>query len=369
MRLEVLHVTDCPNLEPMLDRLAEATDLPVVAREVTTDAEAAALGMNGSPTLLIDGIDPFASADQCAGGVSCRLYRGPEGRIVPAPPVDRLRDALAEASRPAPKGLGKEPSEVLSAWRRKAVPLDPVEREVHQKILRTFAATGRPPCPTDLDSVAEGAGVSAVLSALHAADAIRLDANGGIAVAYPFSTHPTRHRVRIADRVDVYAMCAIDALGISAMLGQKAQIESLDVTTGEPITVTMTASGATWEPNQAVVFVGAASGGGPSSDCCCDYLNFFTDRAGALAWIAAHPHIPGQILDQTEAVELGVRLFEPLLAVEPSGLPAVSDIDGGDPHQQASQTRLPGRPGTASFEGGLSNLASPTDGRTPWPSP
>ena len=151
---------------------------------------------------------------------------------------------------------------------------------------------------------------------MHEADAIRLDPDGGIAVAYPFSTRPTRHRVRIADRVKVHAMCAIDALGISAMLGQDTRIKSLDVTSGEPITVTMTTDGTTWEPNQAVVFVGAAAGSGPSSDYCCDYLNFFTDNAAAQAWVSAHPGIPGQILDQTEALHLGIRLFQPLLGVE-----------------------------------------------------
>lgn len=319
MNLEVLHVTDCPNLGPMLDRLAEATDLPVATREITTDAEAATLGMNGSPTLLINGIDRFASADQSAGGLSCRLYRDQEGRIVSAPSVEQLREAIAEAKGSTPARPAPAPGDVLSAWRRQAIPLDPVERAVHQEILRAFAATGRPPRPSDLNLVVPGdTRLSSVLSALHEADAIRLDADGGIAVAYPFSTHPTRHRVRIDDRVDVYAMCAIDALGISAMLGQNTRIESLDVTTGEPITVTMTTDGATWEPNQAVVFIGAAAGGRPSSECCCDYLNFFTDHAAAQAWIAAHPHVPGQILNQAEAAHLGIRLFQPLLAVDPS---------------------------------------------------
>lgn len=156
-----------------------------------------------------------------------------------------------------------------------------------------------------------------MMAALHEADAIRLDAEGGIAVAYPFSTHPTRHRVRIADRVDAYAMCAVDALGISAMLNQDTRIESRDVTSGAPITIIMTAEGTTWDPSTAVVFVGAAAGGGPSSECCCDYLNFFTDQLAAETWTAAHPHIPGQILEHAGAVDLGVQLFQPLLATEP----------------------------------------------------
>lgn len=38
MRLEVLHVPDCPNLPPMLERLAQVTDLPVVTRVIETSA-------------------------------------------------------------------------------------------------------------------------------------------------------------------------------------------------------------------------------------------------------------------------------------------------------------------------------------------
>jgi len=47
----------------------------------------------------------------------------------------------------------------------------------------------------------------------HDVDEIRPAPDGQITVAYPFSAAPTRHRVRLGDRVDVYAMCAIDALG------------------------------------------------------------------------------------------------------------------------------------------------------------
>jgi hypothetical protein len=194
---------------------------------------------------------------------------------------------------------------------------------VHQAVLRAFAATGRAPTISALDAVTAGSGRAAadVLAALHELDAGRLGSDAGVAVAYPFSSVPTRHRVRIGDRVEVYAMCAIDALGMSAMLGEDTRIESVDVTTGHPVTVTMTASttGSTtggvtrWDPAGAVVFVGADAVGGPSADCCCDYLNFFTVAAAARAWTAAHPQVPGRILTQVEAEDLGVRLFGHLL--------------------------------------------------------
>jgi hypothetical protein len=42
---------------------------------------------------------------------------------------------------------------------------------------------------------------------------------GAVAVGYPFSRTPTRHRVQLAGTPPVWAMCAIDALGIPQMTG------------------------------------------------------------------------------------------------------------------------------------------------------
>jgi hypothetical protein len=105
MKLEVLHVPDCPNLPPMLERLGEVTDLPVATRVIESDGDAARLGMAGSPTLLIDGVDPFTASGQCECGVSCRLYRDQDGRIVPAPSVEQLRDAITAANQPPKPGM------------------------------------------------------------------------------------------------------------------------------------------------------------------------------------------------------------------------------------------------------------------------
>lgn len=293
MKLEVLHVPDCPNLPPLLDRLAQVTDLPVTTRVIESDADAIRFGMSGSPTLLVNGIDPFAAEEPCECGVSCRLYRDETGRIVPAPSLEQLRDALGQAA-------------VLSTWRARAIPLDPVEKSVHQAILRTFATTGHPP---EL-----GRSTADVLTALHDIDAIRLAPDGQILLAYPFSATPTRHRVRIAHQVDVYAMCAIDALGISPMLNQDTLIESTDATTNHPITITTTNTHTHWNPASAVVFLGAHPSGGPSVDSCCNYLNFFTNPTTAQAWLHSHPQIPGHLLTPTDAEALATQLFQPLLA-------------------------------------------------------
>ena len=93
----------------------------------------------------------------------------------------------------------------------------------------------------------------------------------------------------------MFAMCAIDALGISAMGGLPVVIESADPSTGEQITVNVDQASSTWEPATAVVYVGRTSEdcAGPSASVCCGYINFFATGAAAAAWAASHPGITG----------------------------------------------------------------------------
>lgn len=97
MELTVLAVPGCPNAALLDQRLAVAAaglpDVTVIRRVVDDEQQAAALGMRGSPTLLIDRADPFASRGQPAG-LSCRLYLQADGSLRGAPPVESLRRAL-----------------------------------------------------------------------------------------------------------------------------------------------------------------------------------------------------------------------------------------------------------------------------------
>lgn len=100
VELILLTVPACPNAEAFEERLAAALAghprVVVRRREVADEREAAEAGMHGSPTLLIDGVDPFAQPGQ-APSVSCRLYRDADGHLAGVPPVEALRQALAAA--------------------------------------------------------------------------------------------------------------------------------------------------------------------------------------------------------------------------------------------------------------------------------
>jgi hypothetical protein len=97
MDIDLLYVADCPNRTIARARVQIALDrtqLAAVVREleVQSGEEAARLGMRGSPTILIDGNDPFADGADPAT-LSCRLYRG-DPSFGGAPTVEQLVEAL-----------------------------------------------------------------------------------------------------------------------------------------------------------------------------------------------------------------------------------------------------------------------------------
>src|SRR2546421_3905818 len=97
-------------------------------------------------------------------------------------------------------------------------------RELHRAVLRRFLQTGSPPTARWVRQAAAETGLDAsALDALAAADAVHV-VNGVVTVAYPFSGTPTPHRVWLDGLPTVYAMCAIDALGLPAMAGRDTRI-------------------------------------------------------------------------------------------------------------------------------------------------
>jgi hypothetical protein len=109
----VLAVAGCPNVALLAKRLAIAAaglpDVTVIRRAVDDERQAAALGMRGSPTLLVDGADPFAAASQPTG-LGCRLYRQNDGSLRGAPPVGSLRHVLEHAIQAAQ--IARPPSRI-----------------------------------------------------------------------------------------------------------------------------------------------------------------------------------------------------------------------------------------------------------------
>lgn len=96
MRVELLVVPDCPNEAPTHERLRLALDdagrfdTSIIVHTVTEDVLGSVPAFAGSPTVLIDGVDPFAGQATQAATLSCRIYRS-TGEVSGAPSLDELR--------------------------------------------------------------------------------------------------------------------------------------------------------------------------------------------------------------------------------------------------------------------------------------
>ena len=102
MEVTIQYVDGCPHLDETYRLVAEtieSTGSHGVLRTflVGSMEEAEQLHFPGSPTVLIDGVDPFAHSSAQIG-LSCRLY-GSGGSRSGIPPRDELEEALASSHR------------------------------------------------------------------------------------------------------------------------------------------------------------------------------------------------------------------------------------------------------------------------------
>ena len=79
--VELLYFPECPHWQVADERLREVAGrlgLTIGYQLVTSAEDAERVSFRGSPTFLIDGVDPFAVGDEPIG-LSCRIYRTPDG--------------------------------------------------------------------------------------------------------------------------------------------------------------------------------------------------------------------------------------------------------------------------------------------------
>ncbi|MFH5824773.1 thioredoxin family protein [Georgenia sp. AZ-5] len=105
MKIELLYFAGCPNWQVAHARLSDAlaraglADQDVDLVEVTTDEDAEVLRFAGSPTVLINGVDPFPGTEG-AHGLACRMYVGPTG-IAGSPTVEQMVQAITATAERA----------------------------------------------------------------------------------------------------------------------------------------------------------------------------------------------------------------------------------------------------------------------------
>ena len=125
--------------------------------------------------------------------------------MTPALPIRTAAELLADA-------------DLEARWRERES-IGPAARAALRDILARFAADGDPVdlarLPHSPEAVAE----------LDARDLVYVQ-DGRVILAYPWSGTPTAFAMRLSGGRERWACCAIDALGIAAMLGETVQVRS-----------------------------------------------------------------------------------------------------------------------------------------------
>lgn len=97
MRVELLHIIDCPNTTIAATRARSAlnglglADVPVELVPIRTTSEAASTVFAGSPTFVVDGVDLFPGTP--TSSLACRIYPTSDG-LSGAPTEAELEAAL-----------------------------------------------------------------------------------------------------------------------------------------------------------------------------------------------------------------------------------------------------------------------------------
>jgi len=109
-------------------------------------------------------------------------------------------------------------------------------RAALRDILARFVADGD---PIEVASLAHPA---AVIEELDARDLVYVQ-DGRVVLAYPWSGTPTAFAMRLSGGRERWACCAIDALGIAAMLGEPVQVRSRCHHCSDPLSLDVTPRG------------------------------------------------------------------------------------------------------------------------------
>jgi hypothetical protein len=201
--------------------------------------------------------------------------------------------------------------------------LEERHRRLHRALIEAVLATGAIPESTGLAEQlgTTPAAIDEGLGVLTEADYLALDANGQIACLYPFSVTPSPHVVIVSSKRR-FAMCAIDALGIPAMLGRELAVEGCCAICGAAIALRVR-PGANVTAAPATTMVAARRDEAePAFAACCPFTVFVCGQDHADQFLSritgAHALSLDEALAHAEAI-FGNLLAEAIPASRPRG--------------------------------------------------
>lgn len=188
--------------------------------------------------------------------------------------------------------------------------LSPSEKMVYKGIFLKLSV-GNKVTGTDLILLGERLRIDIEdpLKHLSELDLVQIDKlSGNVTVAYPFSGVPTHHIVRLKGKNPAFAMCAIDALGVSAMFEEETEITSQCLHCGEKIHINVKNDVPVSNPKNIVINIGRMK----NVDNCCSeesISSFDTSFCPMVQFFCSHEHL-NQYTNE-RSINEGVKLSLP----------------------------------------------------------
>lgn len=200
--------------------------------------------------------------------------------------------------------IGLEKLNSLLPLTQRQQDLEPQQREAHQKILNSFAYSGK--APTDIEP--------STLKILAENDLVVLDDNQQDVIgAYPFSVRETAHHVT-NENIDIYAMCAFDAVAIAPVFKVKANIVSHCHVSNETIEIVQDANEVVSAKPSNDIYIGIRwqSACSCAAESLCMEMLYLKDEATAKQWQGGNEDY--SIYPLPDAIEFATRYFKPLIS-------------------------------------------------------
>jgi hypothetical protein len=182
--------------------------------------------------------------------------------------------------------------------------LDSEEVEVLKHVFETILKTGRTPTMREMRLPLKKSEdeIIRVLNELEKKDMLlRKKGTQEIVSIYPLSLTPTEHQVVLENGRKLFAMCAVDSLGMPIMFNRKAKIISQCEKCKQEITIEIKDEKVAWTSHPNIMIWSPVRHTAPAAETCCPMVDFFCSRKHLQEWTKENPDLRGRISEIEQA--------------------------------------------------------------------
>lgn len=178
------------------------------------------------------------------------------------------------------------------------------EMEVLKYIFQTTLKFGRTPTTAEMRLALKKSdgNIIRILNELEKKDILlRKRGTQEILSIYPLSLTPTEHQILLENGKRLFAMCAVDALGMPIMFNRNIKVISQCEKCKQKITIEIKNEEIAWVSHPNIVIWSPRHQIAPSAETCCPLVNFFCCKEHLEGWTKENPDLIGKISEIKQA--------------------------------------------------------------------